>query len=410
MPQSLTHKYDLRTGRSVWQTRSLPVIAHRSLTKDAKADVLIIGAGISGALIADALSDAGLTVLIADRRGPILGSTPASTALLQYDIDVPLCRLVQQIGTARAEGIWQRSSLALNALRERQRHLGIQADAINRDSLYLEGTELDEDGLLQEANARRRAGFEVTFLDRRTTKKRFGITSRAGLLSYDQLAVDPRRLAGGFLRAALSRGTQIVAPVEVTELATTERGVIAATIQGPSIRVRHVVFASGYEFPKSVPQKGHAIISTWAIATKSQPRGLWPERCFLWEASSPYLYIRVGPDDRVICGGEDEKFSDEDTRDSLIEKKSAILEKKLGRLFPRLDPQAEFKWCGSFGTSKTGTPSIGPIPRLKRCYAAIGYGGNGITFSMLAAQILRGMITGVGDSDADLFSFTRQDR
>ena len=85
MPQSLTRKHDLRTGRSVWHTRSLPVIAYSPLTKDAKADVLIIGAGISGALIADALSDAGLTVLIADRRGPILGSTPASTALLQYD-------------------------------------------------------------------------------------------------------------------------------------------------------------------------------------------------------------------------------------------------------------------------------------------------------------------------------------
>ncbi|MEO8339224.1 MAG: FAD-dependent oxidoreductase [Nitrospirota bacterium] len=407
MTQSLTHTKDLRTGRSVWQGRSLPAIAQRPLTKDAKADVLIIGAGISGALIADAVSDAGLTVLIADRRGPLLGSTPASTALLQYDIDVPLCRLVKQIGTVRAERIWQRSSLALSALRERQRHLGIQADAINRDSLYLEGTELDGNGLLLEADARRRAGFEVTFLDQRTMKTRFGITRRAGLLSYDQLAVDPRRLAGGFLRAALSRRTQIVAPVEVTDLATTEGGVIATTKQGPSIHVRHLVFASGYEFPKCVPQKGHAINSTWAIATKSQPRALWPERCFVWEASNPYLYVRVGPDNRIICGGEDEDFSDEDARDALLDKKAAILERKLSRLFPRLDPQAEFKWCGSFGTSKTGTPSIGPLLRLKHCYAAIGYGGNGITFPMLAAQILRGMITGVGDSDTDLFSFTK---
>ena len=111
-----------------------------------------------------------------------------------------------------------------HALRARQRHLGIQADAFNRGSLYLEGTELDENGLQHEADARRRAGFEVTFLGRRIMKKRFGITRRAGLLSYDQLAVDPRRLAGGFLRAALSRRTQIVAPVEVTELATTEGG------------------------------------------------------------------------------------------------------------------------------------------------------------------------------------------
>ena len=45
---------------------------------------------------------------------------------------------------------------------------------------------------------------------------------------------------------------------------------------------------------------------------------------------------------------------------------------------------------------------------MPNCYAAMGYGGNGITFSMMAAQILRGLITGVGDADSDLVSFTRR--
>ena len=37
----------------------------------------------------------------------------------------------------------------------------------------------------------------------------------------------------------------------------------------------------------------------------------------------------------------------------------------------------------------------------------MGYGGNGITFSMMAAQMLRGLICGDGDPDADLVSFSR---
>lgn len=45
---------------------------------------------------------------------------------------------------------------------------------------------------------------------------------------------------------------------------------------------------------------------------------------------------------------------------------------------------------------------------MKNCYAAMGYGGNGVTFSMMAAQILRGLIVGTGDPDADLFSFHRR--
>ena len=50
-------------------------------------------------------------------------------------------------------------------------------------------------------------------------------------------------------------------------------------------------------------------------------------------------------------------------------------------------------------------PTIGEIPGYPKCYAVLGYGGNGITFSMIAAQVLRAAITGEGDPDADLFAF-----
>ena len=91
-----------------------------------------------------------------------------------------------------------------------------------------------------------------------------------------------------------------------------------------------------------------------------------------------------------------------------MDSKIAAIKAKLVRLLPGVDPCAEFTWCGSFGGSKTGTPSIGPVPKMPNCYAVLGYGGNGITFSMMAAQMLTGMIAGSGDPDSDLFSFTRR--
>jgi len=42
---------------------------------------------------------------------------------------------------------------------------------------------------------------------------------------------------------------------------------------------------------------------------------------------------------------------------------------------------------------------------MARCYAALGYGGNGITFSMLAAQLIQRSICGACDPDTDLFAF-----
>lgn len=364
-----------------------------------------MGAGISGALIAEALTARGLEVVIVDRRGPALGSTPASTALLQYELDTPLSLLAGRMGRENAERVWRRSKLALDALRERSRHLGIDAAQVNRDSLYLAGNVLDTAGLHREADARRRAGFECTYLSRSEVCERFGIRGRPALLGYDNLAADPRRLAVGFLNAALSRGSRLLAPVEVTDIDSSRQRVRAATRDGPVITCRSLVFATGYEMPKAVPAVGHTIASTFAIATKPQRRSLWPTSCFIWEASDPYLYLRVTPDHRIICGGQDEEFSDEAGRDALLPAKTAALERRLGRLLPQVDPTADFSWCGSFGASPDGTPTIDRVPALPNCYVAMGYGGNGITFSMLAAQMLCGLITGQGDPDTDLVSF-----
>jgi len=155
---SVTVKRDLRTGRSIWFDRRLPSIQSSPLSAPVSCDILVVGAGISGSIIAEALSDAGLQVAIVDRRGPIQGSTAASTALLQYEIDTPLSVLSTQIGRERAERIWRRSRLAVDALRERTRSLGINAQQATRDSLYLSGNVLDAGGLEIETEARRRAG------------------------------------------------------------------------------------------------------------------------------------------------------------------------------------------------------------------------------------------------------------
>lgn len=405
---SATHELDLRSGKSVWQSERCPAIPTKPLTRDVTTDVVIVGAGISGAMIAESLSDAGLKVMVVDRRGPLQGSTPVSTALLQYEIDTPLSKLADEIGRDKAERIWRRSHLALNALRERTRHLGIRCDQVNRDSLYLSGDVLDRDGLIKERDARLRAGFETTFLTQGDVERRYGIRGRTALLGYDNFTVDPRKLAAGFMNSAITRGADVRAPVTVSQVNPGRDKVVVETAAGPSITCRHLVYATGYELPKGVPTMGNTIVSSWAIATRPQPRAIWPEEVLIWEASDPYLYMRTTADHRIICGGEDEEFEDEERRNAKLPEKKKVLERKLKRLFPQVDPAAVFAWSGSFGSSPSGTPTIGRIPRMANCYAAMGYGGNGITFSMMAAQVMRGLITGTGDADTDLVSFSRR--
>lgn len=398
----LTRHRDLRTGLSVWEGGQLPHVPHAPLTRDITADVLVIGAGISGAMTAEALSEAGLGVAVVDRRGPIKGSTAASTALLQYEIDTPLVELTGKIGERDAIRAWRRSRLALDGLAAKLQELGV-ATAVRRDSLYLAGNTLDADGLRAEIQARRHAGLESVYLSREDLARRFEITRDAAIMSFGNLAGDPCEMTAAFLRRALELGAAIHAPVEIGAVQPDGRRLVASTTAGQRISARWVVFATGYELPAGIDTRAHRIISTWAMATAQQRNGLWPQECLIWEASDPYLYLRTTTDGRVICGGEDAEFSDESQRDALLPAKTRMLERKLGELFPHLDVTAQFAWTGSFGSSPTGLPTIGPMKGMPNAFVVLGFGGNGITYSRIAAEILRSTLSGKADPDGDLY-------
>ncbi len=407
-PASATHHRDLRTGQSIWSARRRPAIEEKPLTRDVVCDIAVIGAGISGALIAEQLSDAGFDVLIVDRRGPTDGSTAASTAMLQYEIDTPLHKMADRIGRDKAERIWRRSRQSVDALRERTERLGLDVDGATRGSIYLDGNVLDAAGLALEAEARRRAGFEIELLKPARVEDRYGIKGRHAIIGYGNYSADPRRLTAAYLNVAISRGARLYAPVDICNVSPSEASVTLRSKAGPAIRANHLVVATGYEMMKGIPRKGNRVFSSWSIATRPQPRAIWPTAAMIWEAADPYLYIRTTPRGEIICGGEDEEIADAALRDAKLPDKAATLSRKLAALLPGVDATPAYSWAGSFGDSPVGTPTIGRIPGMPNCYAAMGYGGNGITFSMMAAQMLRGLICGYGDPDADLVSFYRK--
>lgn len=77
------------------------------------------------------------------------------------------------------------------------------------------------------------------------------------------------------------------------------------------------------------------------------------------------------------------------------------------KIFPLIDVKPEFNWMGIFGKTTDGLPYIGPYKKLPNSLFALGFGGNGITFSLTAAEILTDYILDKKNSDADLFSFER---
>ncbi len=395
---------DLRTGHPVWRAYTQPRIPVTPLSRDVSCDVLVMGAGISGAMVAEELTDAGLSVIMVDRRGPMKGSTAASTALVQYELDVPFINLSKKIGVEKSMRAWRRSKIAVDGIAAKLRSNCYDCGYTDKASLYLAGTTLDGDELQEEMELRRHIGLWCDYLENSDLQEEYGFSHRGGALRCQgSLAINPLAFTACFLRSSLSRGMRIHVPVTLTHVEALKTHVNAYTADGPVIRARHVVFAGGYELPQQVTNRRHHVYSTYAFATKPQGKK-WAQLPFMWEAADPYLYIRPTDDGRIICGGEDEEFSDEATRDALLDKKTAVLQKKLQKLFPSLDVAADYSWCGSFGSSSTGLPAIGPVRGLKNCYAVMAFGGNGITFSRIGAEIIRGAITGQPDPDADLYA------
>ena len=392
---------DLRGGNSPWE-RNLPVFPPATLNSGIRCDVLVVGAGATGALIAEAASARNLSTVIVDRRGAARGSTAANTALIEFELDTTLIELQDNLGAEKAGRVYLRTFAAVSGLLQKLERLGISCGQSSRAALYLCGDKLDPAGAAREAEERKKIGLPSEFHDARRLKERFGIDRVGGVVSEGSALLNPVEMVAGLIEAVLRRGGRLFEGEEVTEFSHEGERVSARTKNGGVIEAKHVVFAMGYELPRGMRYRGHKVVSTWALATGPQAK-LWPEEVMITEAAEPYLYVRAWDGSRVIAGGEDESDSDAETRTARFSEKIAAIQQKLKVLLPHLDVKPKYAWTGAFGRSESGLPFIGRLEACPRCHVAAGFGGNGTTFAEVAAELIVADILGKPDPDAELF-------
>ena len=99
----------LRVGRPVWlqsqSARSYP--RYPALRGHHAVELVVVGGGLSGALIALGMAEAGVRVALVDGARTARGSTAASTALLLQEPDMDLGDLAGRYGLATARRIWR---------------------------------------------------------------------------------------------------------------------------------------------------------------------------------------------------------------------------------------------------------------------------------------------------------------
>lgn len=398
----------LSSGYPLWLISEGIPYNYPRLSKDIKSDVLIMGGGISGALVAFHLLKAGVHVTVVDRRTLGLGSTCASTSLLQYEIDTPLSKLKADIGEKSAIRAYELSVDSLSHLEKITKTIGY-TDFEYKKSIHYAAFKKHIPFLFNEFEARRQMGLQVNWLDEAALHKRYGIIAPAAIISEPAAQTNAYTLTHALHQYNIKKGAKVYDRTSIVRIDQHTTGVSLVTEEGYKIHCKKLVHATGYETVEHIDKKIVRLSSTYAVASDqfNEENAYLKQGTLLWSTATPYLYSRATNDKRIIVGGRDEDFFSPRKRDALINKKSRQLVNDIQKLMPGIDFRQEFSWTGTFGSTKDGLPFIGRYNRFPHSLFALGFGGNGITFSVLAARMITDTITGKANKDASLFSFER---
>ena len=112
-----------------------------------------------------------------------------------------------------------------------------------------------------------------------------------------------------------------------------------------------------------------------------------------------------------MVGGEDDAHDIPARRDRRVPAKVKRLRKRIAKLLPQLDAEPAFSWAGTFAETEDGLPFFGATPQWgPRVLFAMAYGGNGITYSMLGAGLIRALVERRKHPLQALFGFERNGR
>lgn len=399
---------DLRSHYPYWLLHHGLVNNFPSLSKNISTEVAIIGAGISGALAAWYLCKAGFKVAIFDRRHAGMGSTVASTGILQYEIDTPLNKLINKVGEKNATRSYILCREAIYKLGDICYELNNKDVYQTKPSFQFASYKKDVPSLRKEYQLRKQRGFELDWLEPQDIQKKFGFNKPAGLLSKDGAESDAYKITQLILERCQQQGLQVYDHTTIKKILHDKKNIELVTDENKKIKARWLIMACGYESQKYLPKQIEILHSTFAIVSESMPqKNFWHKNAIIWETAQPYLYIRTTSDNRILVGGKDIESTDPAKRDQILGSKTKDLEQAFARLFPNIRFKTDFAWAGTFSSTKDGLPYIGSIAGKPRSYFSLGFGGNGITFSVIGAEIIRDHLLGKKNSDAAIFSFQR---
>ena len=226
---------ELTAGYPFWLMHDGLPFAYPKLSTDSTSRVAIIGGGISGALTAYYLTEAGVDCILLDGRTIGLGSTCASTSLLQYELDKPLHQLIEQVGVYNATRAYQLCGESITTLTDIMKSIGFEEFEM-RKSLFYTSQASDLSFMKSELEARENAGFEVSLLTGKDMLEEYGVKAEYGILSEIGATINAYALTHALLQYCIAKGMRVYDRSRVTDIKYKSSGVELKTAEGCIVR------------------------------------------------------------------------------------------------------------------------------------------------------------------------------
>ncbi|MGX5820085.1 FAD-dependent oxidoreductase [Chitinophaga lutea] len=373
-----------RDGRcvSLWQ-QSQEVYQPRQMNRQDRYDVIIAGGGITGLSTALRLQEEGKRCLLLEAREIGFGTTGGTTAHINTLLDTPYSLIAKNFGEENAAMVAKAASGAVAQIRENIGKYDIRCGFSTAAAYLFAQDEEQEKELDKITEATSKAGIPVTDTDHIPIpipfRRAIRVPGQAQFHPLEYLfalAKTFEHLGGAILQECPVTAADVVKEgVEVE----TERGVFKA---GCLIYATHIPPGVNLLHLRCTPYRSYAVAAE--LADNAYPEDL----CY--DMEDPYHYFRTQEVEGrryLIAGGKDHRTGEEaNTAARFLQLESEVSKHFKVRQF-------SFRWSSQYYEPADGLPYIGRLPGFSdNVYVATGFGGNGMTYSAVAAKLLTDLI------------------
>jgi len=374
-------------------------------------DVVIIGAGLTGAATAYACAAAGLKTLVLEAERIGRGIAGRSAGLLLPEPG-PAFRDVEQAHGLRAARTafesWRRAALDGAAL---LRRLNVKCGLQPVIPLLVADRD-DEKRLRREFDARSKAGIDGTWLTRKLLARMTAPDAPAAIRMRDGFTLDPYRACLGLVSAAKARGAVIYEKSRVNKVAFTRKHVDVIA-EGATIRASKAIVTTGTATLEFRQLRRHfKRRESYLVLTEPMPAAMRKQigarDTTYRDTREPHRRVRWTDDDRILVQGATQDEVPERKRPEVLIQRTGQLMYELLTMYPVISGlMPEYGWQVVTGETADGLMYVGQHRNYPHHLFALGGGADSVTGAFLAARILARAAQDASAKEDAIWGFTR---